>query len=277
MITVVKADGSREPFQRKKVFRTCLRICGSSEVAELVSKEVEARVYDGISTKEILQMVFELAAKHRPAIAHRTDLRMALSLLRSKPDFEGFIARLFEKLGYRVRRNLVIQGFCIEHEIDVLAFRGGEVVYVEVKHHVQPHRYVDLDVVEKIWATLLDLREGYEKGLHGFDISKPLVATNTKLTWHASKYARCRGVDILCWNIPRGRSLEELLVRFKMYPVTILKGFNLETLYKVIDMGYMTLKELAEANPEGLSEKGLPEETAELLVEHAGKVLDAMP
>ena len=202
---------------------------------------------------------------------------MALSLLRSKPDFEGFIARLFENLGYKVRRNLIIQGFCIEHEIDVLAFKGEEVVYVEVKHHVQPHRYVDLDVVEKIWATLLDLREGYEKGFHGFNISKPLVATNTKLTWHASKYARCRGVDILCWNIPRDRSLEELLVKFKMYPVTILKGFELETLYKVIDLGYMTIKDLAETEPRELSEKGLPEETANLLVERAGKVLEAMP
>ncbi|MBS7618258.1 hypothetical protein KEJ25_06625 [Candidatus Bathyarchaeota archaeon] len=45
MVMVVKADGVSEPFNRDKVLKTCLKLCGSAELAEKVSKRVEEQVY----------------------------------------------------------------------------------------------------------------------------------------------------------------------------------------------------------------------------------------
>lgn len=277
MVTVVKADGASEPFNREKVFKTCLKLCGSVELAEKVSKRVEEQVYDGISTREILSAIFKIMAEYKPAIAYRVDLRTSLSLLRSKPDFENFISQIFRNLGFEVERNIIVQGFCIEHEVDVLASKEDKLVYVEVKHHINPHKYVDLDVVEKVWATLLDIREGYEKGLNKLNISKPLVATNTKFTNHAYKYAKCRGIDLLGWGTADTMDLEKLIVEFKLYPITILKGFELNTLYKVIDMGYVTVKQLADSAASTLLKAGLSEKDANLLVERAREVLGILP
>lgn len=277
MVMVVKADGFSEPFNREKVFKTCLKLCGSVELAEKVSKRVEEQVYDGISTREILSTIFRVMAEYKPAMAYRVDLRTSLSLLRSKPDFENFVSHIFRNLGYEVERNIIVQGFCIEHEVDVLASRNGERIYVEVKHHMNPHMYVKLDVVEKVWATILDIREGYEKGLNTLNISRPLVATNTKFTNHAYRYAKCRGIDLLGWGATDGMDLEKLIVGFKQYPVTILKGFDLNTLYRVIDLGYVTVKQLADSTASRLLEAGLPEDDANLLVERAREVLETLP
>ncbi len=277
MIMVVKADGVGEPFNREKVLKTCFKLCGSIELAEKVSKRVEEQVYDGISTREILSAIFRIMAEYKPAMAHRIDLRTSLSLLRSKPDFENFISQIFRNLGYRVERNIIAQGSCIEHEVDILASRNGELIYVEVKHHMNPHIYVKLDVVEKVWATMLDIREGYENGLNTLNISRPLVATNTKFTNRAYKYAKCRGVDLLGWGVADGMDLEKLIVEFKLYPVTILKGFDLNVLYRVIDAGYVTVKQLADSTASKLLETGLPESSVNLLVERAREVLQILP
>lgn len=274
---VVKADGVSEPFNREKVLKTCLKLCGSVELAEKVSRRVEEQVYDGISTREILSAIFRIMAEYKPAMAHRVDLRTSLSLLRSKPDFENFISQIFRNLGYEVVRNIVVQGFCIEHEVDVLASRNDERIYVEAKHHMNPHMYVKLDAVEKVWATILDIREGYEKGLNTLNISKPLVATNTKFTNHAYRYAKCRGIDLLGWGVTDGMDLEKCIVEFKLYPVTILKGFDLHILYKVIDRGYVTVKQLADLTASRLLEADLPVDSANLLVERAREVLEILP
>ncbi|MEM1569811.1 MAG: restriction endonuclease [Candidatus Bathyarchaeia archaeon] len=277
MVTVVKADGTSVLFDREKVFKTCLKLCGSTELAEKVSKRVEEQVYDGISTREILSLVFRVMSEYKPAMSYRVDLRTSLSLLRSKPDFENFISQIFRSLGYEVKRNIIVQGFCIEHEVDALASKDGEVVYIEVKHHMNPHKYVDLDVVEKVWATILDIREGFDNGLNSMSISKPLVATNTKFTNHAYRYAKCRGINLLGWSVADGMDLEKLITEFKLYPVTILKGFDLNTLYKVIDVGCVTVKQLADSNVSKLLEAGLTEDEANLLIERAREVLKILP
>jgi hypothetical protein len=164
MIYVTKADGSRQPFDKQKIINTCLRLQATSEQAQSIADKIEARAYDGIPTKKILQMVFQYMKKYRPAIGYQIDLKQAIAMLRSKPDFEIFVAKIFEALGYKVETNLIIQGRCIEHEIDVVARKNEELILVEAKHHVNHHTYSGLDVFLQLNSTLEDLREGYENG-----------------------------------------------------------------------------------------------------------------
>ena len=105
------------------------------EAAEAIADKIESRAYDGIPTQKILQMIFRYLKKHRPAVRHQIDLRMAISLLRPKPDFERFVQMLLEEHGYAVTSNRIIRGKCVEHEIDAIARKGGETYLVEIKHH----------------------------------------------------------------------------------------------------------------------------------------------
>ena len=78
-IFVTKADGTKQPFSKWKVVRTCLRMGATRAVAESIAEEIETRIYDGIETKKILQMIFRRLRKHKPVIRHQIDLRKALS------------------------------------------------------------------------------------------------------------------------------------------------------------------------------------------------------
>jgi hypothetical protein len=86
-VFVTKADGSVQLFDRRKAIRTCSRIGVSRRIAVEVANAVEARVYDGIPTQKVLQMIFELLREHTPTILHFFDLKEGLSLMSSKPEF----------------------------------------------------------------------------------------------------------------------------------------------------------------------------------------------
>jgi len=51
-VLVTKADGTKQPFTREKIVRTCLRMGATRVVAELIADEIENRVYVSIATKK---------------------------------------------------------------------------------------------------------------------------------------------------------------------------------------------------------------------------------
>jgi len=136
---VTKWEGRRQPFERRKLLRTLLRLRASEAVAEEIVAQIEGQLYDGIATKEILDMAFRLLEKRKPSAALMRDLKTALGRMKPQPDFEEYVRILLRAKGYRVAPNKVIQGFCVTHEIDGIAEKGGETTYLEVKNHSAPH------------------------------------------------------------------------------------------------------------------------------------------
>lgn len=244
MLNVTKADGTKQPFDRSKIVRTALRMRASPEEAEEVARKIESKVYSGIPTKKILQMLFTYMRQIRPHMRHVTDLRTAISLLRSKPDFEQFVSQLLLAEGYNVATNRIIPGKCIEHEIDVVATKPGETVYVEVKHHLQPHTFTGLDVFLQANSTLQDLRDGFLATKHAYNFQKALVVCNTKISDYAKRYASCRGILHLGWRSPENRGLEFLIEENRLYPITFLRTLDADTQAKLGDNGIVTLKQI---------------------------------
>jgi len=254
MIYVTKADGSKQLFDRNKVLNTCLRLRLSYEDAEKITEKIEKKVYDGIPTKKILQMIFRFASLYRKSLKYQIDLRESISLLRPKPDFEKFIGIVFETLGYEIKTNLIIPGRCIEHEIDVVAKKDDETLMIEVKHHTNPHKYTGLDTFLEVNSTLEDLKEGYNLGRHSYNFTKALVICNTKISEHAKRYAECKKINAIAWKYPQEKGLERIIEENKIYPITILKNIELEEAYKLGDIGIVTLKQLLE-DPKNISSK----------------------
>jgi hypothetical protein len=147
----------------------------------------------------------------------------------------------------------VVRGRCVEHEIDGILRRGRHTIYLEVKHHFPPHVRVELDELLATNSVFQDLVEGYETGHNTTRFTKALLVTNTSLTRHALRYARCRGIRYLTWNRPPGRSLERLIERKKLYPVTILKGVDQAMAEKLGDVGVILLRQLVEREPAELA------------------------
>ena len=51
-VYVTKFDGTMQPFDRKKVVKTCLRMGAAPAVAESIAEEIKNRVYNGMETKK---------------------------------------------------------------------------------------------------------------------------------------------------------------------------------------------------------------------------------
>ena len=246
----------------------------SQETAEAIADEIESKLYNGISTRRILQMIYSRLKKHKPVMKLQIDLRRSLSLLRSAPDFERFIQLLLREHGYEVTPNQIIRGRCVEHEVDAVARKNGRTCIVEVKHHYRYHTPTSLDVSRISRAVYEDLTEGHELGLNSLKVDYAMIVCNTKLSDHAKRYADCRGIRHLGWNTPKNLDLQTMILQKKLYPVTLLKGLNTEIRNNLAVNGVLLLKQLAYKNLAELRRQtGMSNEKLGSLIDNARAIL----
>jgi hypothetical protein len=252
---VIKADGTKQLFEKEKIVRTCLRMGASQEVAEAVAEKIERKAHEGIKSKQILNMIFRHLARYHEEVRSHIDLRRALGLMRPKPDFEQFVQILLREHGYEVTPNLIVRGKCVEHEIDVIAKKDGKTYAVEVKHHFNHHSLTGLDVSRIARAIFEDVTEGFELGLNSTNLDKAVVICNTKYSDHAKRYGECRGIEQIGWNYPAQHGLEQMIEEKKLYPITYLKSLDANLGRKLAGEGIILLKQLITYEPEALSRR----------------------
>ena len=274
VIYVSKADGSKQAFDKRKIVRTCLRMGATRAIAESIAKEIENRIFSGIETKKILQMILRSLRKHKPVMKYQIDLRRSLSLLKPAPDFENFIQLLLSKYGYEVTPNQIIRGRCVEHEVDAISKKNNKTCIVEIKHHYKYHTPTSLDVSRISRAVYEDLVEGHELGLNNLKLDYALIVCNTKLSEPAKRYSNCRGIHHIGWSSPKNHDLQTMIEGKKLYPVTILRGLKSEIRNKLTSNGIILLNQLTKETPMGLRKQiGLSREKCKMLLKSANAIL----
>ena len=269
-VLVTKADGSKQLFDEEKIVRTCLRMGASREDAIQIAQKVERRLYEGISTRKILQMIYSLMRKQKPAVKHLFDLKYGISLMESKPEFEAFIRILLVHSGFKVESNTILRGLCGEHEADAIATRDGMTHFVEVKHHNSYHALTGLDESRIARAILEDVTEGYSHGLSSIKIDRAMIVTNTRYSEHAMKYGRCRDILQVGWSSPEFFGLREMVEKHKLYPLSCLRGISAKVRLRLVEAGVVVIKQLLEQDLRYLERKTeLPRETILSIMEKA--------
>ncbi len=217
-VLVVKADGTSEPFDPSKLHRSLSRAGANSVTAEEISKEITRELYSGISTGQIYHKAFAYLQQHRRGTAARYSLKRAIQEFGpSGFPFEAYLAELFRSEGYAARIDQIVQGACVEHEVDVVLTKERIRIYVEAKFHNNPGYKTDLKTVLYVQARMDDLQKKTPAvPLRG------LVVTNTKFSTKAIEYASCKGLELLSWDHPTGVDLHERIDIAKLYPVTAL-------------------------------------------------------
>lgn len=274
MVFVTKFDGRTQHFNKGKIINTCLRIGVGHQQASEIANKIEREASNGITTKEILRRIFLYAKKYKPEIKDRTDLRGAIAALRSKPDFEIFVSLLLKEYGYEVQINQIVDGKCVDHEIDAIAKKDNEIILVEAKHHEQYHTFTGVSVFLEVQAELEDLIEGHRYGKNKINFSKALIVCNTKISEHAERYATCRDIGYISWKLPKERNLEQVIEDGKLYPITLLKGLDIQTQDKLVSKGIILLKQLVEMNENEIVKRtGIEQSRIKNLVKKARELL----
>ena len=242
MLYVIDRRGRREPFDGNKIIQTCRRIGLSKSRAEEVLEEIQQNIVFPASTKKIFNMIHEIVGRYGKEYPFIYGLRKAIAELDSV-SFEKYTSHLLREMGYNTKWNIIVEGYAVEHQIDVLAWKGRKKYIVECKRHVNPHRDTGLDVVLQQQARKEDIVDGLEYG-RGMEIERAWVFTNTKFSQHAIQYAETRGILLTGWKYRGEESLERVAHLTKTIPVTMM---NSKEINKLLKHGIITFRDFLES------------------------------
>jgi hypothetical protein len=236
---VVKASGEFEKFDSRKIKRTCIKSGCSEELAEEIAKEVQRKAYEGMTTREVLRITLSLLNKRKPYAAIRYDLKGAIFRLGPAGFvFEELVGEILKEYGYGVKVHCVVKGMCVSHEIDVIASKDGSNYMIECKYHNIPGIYTGLKESLYTYARLLDLKDNFKNGGSN-DFSQAWLVCNTKFSDDAIKYASCKGMRLIGWNYPEGQGLEYMIESKRLYPITMLRDLDQDTLAKMSSASFI--------------------------------------
>lgn len=241
-------------------------------IERVVSKTV-SRIYDLIPTSELYRLVFAELKKLQKGVAAKYNLKRAIMDLGPTGfPFEKFIAALFRIDGFAAKTGQILKGYCVDHEIDVIAERDNLYYLMECKFHSFPGKVSDLKTALYIYARFLDveknlsLRPGHRDKIH-----KMWLVTNMRITSDAIKYGTCAGLKLLSWDYPAGKSLRERIDASGLHPVTCLTTLSKKEKEFLLRKMIVLSKDLIE-QPWVLSEIGISDEKISKITEEAEAV-----
>jgi hypothetical protein len=222
---IYKADGrkvqfnekSKVQFNEKKILNTCIRAGASKKTAKRILKKVKSKIHRNTTSYDVYKKVLNVISQEKDLKALHQRYQLKNAIMRMGPAgfaFENYVASLLEyydlqATGIRSK----IKGKCATHEIDVIGMREDSKFLIECKHHSKHGVYTGLKESLYTHARFLDMQPRF---------SGEIIFCNTKVSNHAKKYAKCIRQQIFSWRYPAKNSLEKIIEKYNLYPITIL-------------------------------------------------------
>jgi hypothetical protein len=256
---VTKASGVREPWNREKLARSLASAGADDALTEQIIRHVEKDLSEGMRTGDIYRHAFAVLKKERRPVAAQYSLKRALAEFGpSGFPFERFIGTLLSASGYKTSVGIEVAGFCVSHEVDVVAENDEERILVEAKFHNSPDIRSDVKVALYVKARFDDVIKKYEyaEGKNG-KFNRAWLITNTNFTSQAIKYGTCAGLLMTGWNYPQGSTLQDIVRRTGVHPLTVLTTLTSGQKVALIGEGAIVASDIAK-NPTILRRANIP-------------------
>ncbi len=247
-IFIIKADGSKEEFDIEKLHFSLKRAGASEKVVTDVLEHISSELKDGMTTRDIYRHAFEMLHKEDRPIAIKYSLKKAvLELGPSGFPFEKFIAEIFKSNGYQTMTGQVVRGFCVEHEIDVVAWDDKKLIMCEAKFHNEHGMKSDLKVALYVKARFDDLSKMTFKYGKERKLDQAYLITNTKFSKTAIDYGTCQGSLVMIgWNFPPRGNLHDMILKAKLHPLTCLTSLKARDKKDLLEKGIVLCKNIME-------------------------------
>lgn len=227
-IMVVKKSGEKEPYSDQKVLHSMQRVGLPQDLRSMVLQHIKERLHPDITTVEIFSHILEFLEQRDKAASVRFNLKKSIfDLGPTGFPFERYMERVFKAMRYSTAVDVIMEGACVNHEIDILLEKNGEKSIVEAKFHSVQGNKTDVQVMLYTYARFLDVKDKN-------NIAKVWVVTNTKLSHDAIAYAECKGMPVIAWNYPERGNLQDFVENPHLYPVTILNSLTTDEKTKLI-------------------------------------------
>lgn len=274
---VIKSAGHSERFIRRKLIRSLVKAGLPRGQAEIMALDIHHRQpLQETTTDRIFRDTHSLLRRTEPTVALRYNLKRALMELGPTGfPFERLLGRMMEAYGYTAVTGVIVNGFCVQHEVDVIAKKGDREVFIEAKYHNRLGGKSEVGVMLYSHARFTDIAKAHhERGSKSKH--EGWVVTNTQCTSEAIKYSRCSGIKIISWAYPNGKALKELLEAQKLYPVTVIASLPQQAKARLLDANIVMLSDFIQKPAATLARlTGLPTQRLEQLQTTARELASA--
>ena len=107
--------------------------------------------------------------------------------------FEHFVGAILRTQGYKVKVGVLIDGKCVQHEVDVVAEKDNKIIVVECKFHRSAGKKSDVKIPLYIRSRFNDIYDKWSAdGTLGDKEYEGWLVTNTHFTTDAEKYGKCK-------------------------------------------------------------------------------------
>lgn len=274
-ITILKASGQFEEFSIQKLASSLIRSGAPADVAEDIAGEVAKKIGPSTKTRDIYRMAKKLLKQYNLAAGMRYSLKKAIAALGpSGYPFERYVARILKGHGYSVEVGRIINGYCVKHEVDVLAMNGAGHFVIECKYHSNGGKPTDVKVALYVHSRFNDIKKAFElTPEHAVAVHQGWLVTNTRCTTDAIKYAECVGMRIISWRYPETGSLEKMIEEKRLYPATILPSARKKFLETLFMNNFILAQDIADIDEESfLLKSGIDHITARAIKREADKI-----
>ena len=250
-IYIIKSNGERELFDYKKLEESLKKIGTDDAVIKEIIAEVSQELHEGITTREIYKKAYSILKKKQKAVSLRYSLKKAVAELGPTGfPFEKYVAEIFKSQGYETETGVIVKGKCVEHEIDVVAWKDGELIMTEAKFHTDFNLKSDLKVVLYVKARYDDLYGNrYIFGGKERELTEGWIVTNTKFSTTAIQYDQCQPhLKLVGWNYPYGNNLHNMIERAELIPITALTSISTIEKNMFLARGVVLSKTLLDEN-----------------------------
>jgi len=247
-IEIIKASGKRDRFDPEKLKRSLHRAGASKQKQEEITEQIMRELHDGMTTQTIYQRAFRLLKKHSRSKAARYKLKNALlELGPTGYPFEKLVGAVLQQQGYRVQVGKIVEGYCVQHEVDVVADNGKHRYMVECKFHNRQAHNCDVKIPLYIHSRFNDIARRWKNNPeHDGKFHQGWLVTNTRFTTDAIDYGTCANLKLISWDYPEGGSLKQMIDETGLHPVTCLTSLSNRDKEMLIKQNVVLCRDLAE-------------------------------
>ncbi|GGW54741.1 restriction endonuclease [Winogradskyella epiphytica] len=257
-VLIKKYSGEYEAFDVNKLINSLRRSRADEDIIQDIARKVQEQIEKGMTTKKIYQLAFKMLKRKSRVSASKYKLKKALMELGPTGfPFEKLVGKLLAHEGFDTEVDVIVQGNCVQHEIDVIAQKDNNHYMIECKYHSDQGRVCNVKIPLYINSRFLDVEKNWErqKG-HDTKLHKGGVYTNTRFTSDAVQYGKCVGLLLTSWDYPMDNGLKDRIDKAGLHPLTALTTLTKAEKSKLLDKGIVLCKELHE-NPALLEQIGV--------------------
>lgn len=225
---VKKHSGELTDFNPNSLRYSLSRSGANTEEVDRVFKEIEHKLYNGISTRELYELAFEHLKLVRNTFAARYSLKKALRDLGPEGYyFEKWVARIFQEDGYQSVTGQTIQGHAVTHEIDVVAVKDNKMLAIECKFRNDIDAKISVTTPMYFMSRVKDITDlTYTFFNKNLKVSEGWLVTNAYFTTDSIKFGEYHKMNLLSWDFPKDNSLKIKVDNNGEYPITCLTSLT---------------------------------------------------